>query len=326
MSVVREMQLPNGRVSWNLGFGCAGILRLPLARQRERLLRTVLEEGITHFDVARMYGAGAAEGILGACLQGRRDEVTIGTKFGLPCGVPSPRAMAKQAAMRWAVNLHPALKKFLKGRSSGTGDRHFDYSVAEMKSSLTTSLAQLRTDHVDLFFLHEPRQADGVPGELAAQLQREQDQGRIGAYGLSAMVQDLAYFARKRPELLGTAVQFPMSLASPSPHVPVPYNGLFHVLADSLPQLAAFLARERDFARLWAERLDVDFTQRDQIALVLLAMGMAGNPAGMTLFFTSKPERVRRLVRGLRDRTFSVPDLLDFRLQLASRLDCSHAA
>ena len=63
MNLIKQIQLPNGRSTANLGFGCAGILRLPTARRRDYLLRTAVEEGITHFDVARMYGLGAAEGL-----------------------------------------------------------------------------------------------------------------------------------------------------------------------------------------------------------------------------------------------------------------------
>jgi aryl-alcohol dehydrogenase-like predicted oxidoreductase len=327
MSLIREIRLPNGRLTKNLGFGCAGILRLPTNRQRERLVHTALEEGITHFDVARMYGAGAAEGILGTCLQGRRDQVTLATKFGFPCGVPSPRAVLKQSAARWVANLHPGLKKFLKRKAAPSGDRHYDYSVKEMEASLATSLAQLHTDRLDLFFLHEPRQADLVPEDIGDALRRQQESGRIGAFGLSALPGDLAHFFRKRPELAGQAVQFPMAWADDLPLPPaIVYTGVFHVLAGPVPALADYLAREREFARAWSEKLDLDLSARDDLALALLAVSLHARPTGMTLFFTSKPARLSRLVRALATRAFSPEALTEFRRELSQRLSPSHAA
>jgi aryl-alcohol dehydrogenase-like predicted oxidoreductase len=47
------------------------------------MLERAFALGITHFDVARAYGFGRAEGILGKFLRGRRDQVTVATKLGL---------------------------------------------------------------------------------------------------------------------------------------------------------------------------------------------------------------------------------------------------
>src|SRR5438128_1444735 len=66
-----------------LAFGCASLLREPSPRQRRLLIATAIDAGINHFDVARMYGLGAAEGVLGSALASRRHEVTIATKFGI---------------------------------------------------------------------------------------------------------------------------------------------------------------------------------------------------------------------------------------------------
>src|SRR6185503_14619010 len=57
-----------------LGFGCASLMRVPSRREREALLGEAFEQGIRHFDVARMYGLGAAESELGRFARGRREE------------------------------------------------------------------------------------------------------------------------------------------------------------------------------------------------------------------------------------------------------------
>lgn len=324
MNLIREIRLPNGRVTKNLGFGCAGILRLPLGWQRESLIRTAFDAGITHFDVARSYGAGAAEGILGSCLKKVRDEVTLATKFGFPCGVPSGRTVLVQSVGRWAVNLHPALKKRMKGGGSG-GDRHYDYSVREMESSLQTSLAQLQTDRIDLFFVHEPRAKDAVPEGLGEALQKEKAAGRIGAYGLSGMPADVTYFAQHRSELCGDAIQHTYSLQPYVAPVKTAYSGVFHVLSGTLSLLGKFLEREKDFSRLWSEKLSLDLAKRENLATAVVAVALNEDPAWMVLFFTSSSSRLSTLVKRLTDNSFSADALTEFRGALADRAEDIHA-
>src|SRR4051812_19410497 len=69
-----------------LGYGCSGLMRLSGEKEREAVLEAAFDSaGIRHFDVARYYGHGQAEGVLGKFLAGanRREECTITTKFGL---------------------------------------------------------------------------------------------------------------------------------------------------------------------------------------------------------------------------------------------------
>ncbi len=51
-----------------------------------RLVDVCLEAGLTMFDSADVYSAGAAEEILGAAIKGRRDRVLISTKATFPMG------------------------------------------------------------------------------------------------------------------------------------------------------------------------------------------------------------------------------------------------
>ncbi|MFJ1644317.1 aldo/keto reductase [Streptomyces sp. NPDC088258] len=56
------------------------------AQEARRLLDICLEAGVTMFDTADVYSNGASEEVLGAAIKGRRDQVIISTKAGLPMG------------------------------------------------------------------------------------------------------------------------------------------------------------------------------------------------------------------------------------------------
>ncbi|SHO61151.1 Predicted oxidoreductase [Pseudoxanthobacter soli DSM 19599] len=64
-------------------FGAWGTTDVEEAR---RLVDICLEAGVTLFDTADVYSNGASEDVLGAALKGRRDNVLISTKTGLPMG------------------------------------------------------------------------------------------------------------------------------------------------------------------------------------------------------------------------------------------------
>ena len=93
--MLQTLTLPNGRSTTALGFGCASLLRLPEASDRQRLLDLVVDLGICHFDVARLYGLGQAEAELGGLLRRPSAQLTVATvalvKPALPQQPPNAR-------------------------------------------------------------------------------------------------------------------------------------------------------------------------------------------------------------------------------------------
>src|SRR5690242_17572828 len=63
-----ELEGPHLRVS-AVGFGCGGLMQSPSRRERMAVLGAAVDNGITPFDTARMYGLGMAETELGAFLR-----------------------------------------------------------------------------------------------------------------------------------------------------------------------------------------------------------------------------------------------------------------
>lgn len=98
-------------------FGSAGN---PDRDECVRLIHRALDHGINFLDTADMYSAGESEEIVGAALQGRRDEVILATKghFALarsrpPSGCPGSRTRHCGAA------LVPARQQAVPGNDQG---------------------------------------------------------------------------------------------------------------------------------------------------------------------------------------------------------------
>ncbi|OKJ09233.1 aldo/keto reductase [Kitasatospora sp. CB01950] len=91
------------------------------AREARRLLDIAIDAGLTMFDSADVYSDGASEEVLGQAIKGRRDQVLISTKAGLP---------------------------------TGDGPLDAGTSRARLTTAVDAALRRLGTDHIDLFQLH----------------------------------------------------------------------------------------------------------------------------------------------------------------------------
>src|SRR5882672_9988137 len=69
-----------------LGLGCNNFGRRVDLEGTRAVVDAALHEGVTFFDTADAYGRGQSEEFLGQVLEGRRDQVTLATKFGAPVG------------------------------------------------------------------------------------------------------------------------------------------------------------------------------------------------------------------------------------------------
>lgn len=144
-----------------IGLGCMGLSAFygPPTEQAEaiKLLHAAIELGVNHFDTAEMYGLGANEKLLGDAFADRRDKVRIATKFG-------PKFIFDDA-----------------GKPTGTT---VDGTPENMRRAVENSLAYLKTDVIDLYYLHrvDPNvpieETVGAMGELVRE-------GKVRALGLS---------------------------------------------------------------------------------------------------------------------------------------------
>lgn len=119
--------------------------------EARRLVDLCIDAGVNLFDTANMYSTGLAEEILGEVLEGRRDDVLITSK----------------ARMR-----------------IGTGPNDEGASRYHLIRECERSLKRLRTDHIDIYYMHEWDGVTPVEEKLAA-LDTLVQQGKVRYIGCS---------------------------------------------------------------------------------------------------------------------------------------------
>lgn len=125
---------------------------LPDDADVDRLLQGVLGLGINLIDTAPAYGT--SEEHIGRCLASRRSEFILSTKVG---------------------------ETFDGGRST------YDFSTEAVTASIERSLARLRTDVLDIVWIHAPRNDLDIleSSDVVSVLARMKRDGAIRAIGLS---------------------------------------------------------------------------------------------------------------------------------------------
>jgi aryl-alcohol dehydrogenase-like predicted oxidoreductase len=116
-----------------VGVGCNNFGTRLDQERATTVVNAAIESGINFFDTADVYGATTSEVFLGAALKGRRDQVIVASKFGMPID-----------------------------------DTHFGASPDYVRVACEESLRRLDTDYIDLYQLHYPDDKTPLADTLGA--------------------------------------------------------------------------------------------------------------------------------------------------------------
>jgi aryl-alcohol dehydrogenase-like predicted oxidoreductase len=146
----------NGPEVSALGFGCMGLSSgYGPATSREdgiAVIRAAVDDGVTFFDTAEVYGPFTNEQLVGEALGPVRDQVVIATKFGF--------------------------------RIEGGAQAGLDSRPAHIREVADAALGRLKTDRIDLFYQH--RVDPDVPIEdVAGAVKDLIREGKVQHFGLS---------------------------------------------------------------------------------------------------------------------------------------------
>lgn len=185
-------------LSSRLGLGTHALHRLISRVARQKLLRLAYDLGIRHFDTAPSYGAGLAEREIGRFSAGQRATLVLTTKFGI---APGRLAAALPGGAYFNAAAGAAFRA-LRLRRRGAGGPRGDYTPAAMQKSIEGSLRRMRTEYVDVLYLHAPTpESLGDPGRLLEALEALRRTGKVRRIGLSGSAVECGPIAVSHPGL-----------------------------------------------------------------------------------------------------------------------------
>jgi aryl-alcohol dehydrogenase-like predicted oxidoreductase len=145
-----------------LGLGCMGMSDFYGPRDDEQSTATIhraLDLGVTFLDTSDAYGPFTNERLVGHAIKGRRDDVTVATKFGIERSADDPRRRAIR------------------------GD------AAYVRQACDASLGRLGIETIDLYYVH--RTDPKIPiEETVGAMSELVTQGKVRYLGLSEVAAD----------------------------------------------------------------------------------------------------------------------------------------
>ena len=282
-------------------------------QERLALLAAAYNSGITHFDTAAYYGYGEAERLLGGFLAGKRDKVTITTKFGIePAGAAKHRWV--NLAARKVLKAAPFLKTMLRRGAPQSGSTWGVFDPEKAKASLERSLAALHTDYIDLFLLHEPTLESAASQPLIEFLEGEVARGSIRAYGCGGEWSQISQIAASG---LPTSRWLQFEDNPVFRHLEVGQASgakciTFAPFNTALPVLVEWLSQRPERQRAWSQDVGVDCTDKGKLAMLLQAGSHARNHNGIVLFSSKNARRIQQAARVANGEVFSSEQIEKF--------------
>ncbi|WP_207540518.1 aldo/keto reductase [Sabulicella rubraurantiaca] len=192
-----------------VGYGCGaigGLMVKGTQAEQDRAIGRAIDQGITYFDTASVYGDGVSEQNLGRALKALGATVVVGTK----------------------VRVFPAQRSDIAGT---------------IAASMEASLKRLGRERVDVFQLHNPITTSGeapaftadiILNEAVPALEGLREQGKCGWFGITGLG-DAPALRRVLDEGGFATAQMPYNLLNPSGITP-PKHG------SAMPDLGGVIA------------------------------------------------------------------------------------
>ena len=309
-----------GRRTTRLGFGCGNLMGAMGRRASLKLLENAYDAGIRHFDVAPMYGYGGAESCLGEFLQHHQGQVTVTTKYGmLPARKSSILSLGRRIAGPIVKKL-PRIKKHLAQAANVAtrNNAHPAFTAVEAKESLNRSLAALRTDHIDLWLLHEATAADLQDDSLLHLLETEVKQGTIGAFGIGSSADKIPNLLAERPAYCRT-LQYEWSILDELIPESEPFRIHHRTLTNNFRAIHSALIKNKSLYQRWCAATNTDLTLPEALATLMLKAAFVMNPANIILFSSKNPQHIQANVQTAADPALQGPARRLYQLIQAER-------
>lgn len=297
-----------GRTTTRLGFGCSTLMGQMNRRESLAVLEAAWDAGIRHFDVAPLYGLGAAENCLGEFLRRHSGQASVTTKYGI---LPPPRTSWIGAARRLArpvIRAVPGIKqRLLRAATAGLGgSRKAPLSAQEVRASLERSRQALQTDRIDLWLLHDVSAGDLTDPALLEAMREAVASGLIGDFGVSHDVPEIPKLYQEKREYCHV-LQFEWSVRQPIPQYPASFRIHHRSLAHNFLALREWLVQRADLRSAWSSELGCDLASPAVLSGLMLKAALVLNPGSVILVSSKNPAHIAANVRAAEDAALEAP-------------------
>ena len=194
-----------------LGLGCSTFGGSKSKKTALHTLHAAFDHGINYFDVARSYGYGQAESIVGEFIKGKRDKVIITSKFGITPPKPFPFMTQVKDVVRMVKKIAPGISQQVIQSYSSSHVNRPTITPRLAIETLQKSLHELGTDYLDFYLLHDCAYTNATNEDVAAALEKAKDKGMLKAWGATCENQSELYNYFRTNSPFGV-VQFPYSI------------------------------------------------------------------------------------------------------------------
>ncbi|MEO1263359.1 MAG: aldo/keto reductase [Bacteroidota bacterium] len=218
-----------------LGLGCSTFGGSKSKQTALRALEDAFSLGINYFDIARSYGYGQAESIVGEFIQGKRDQVVLTSKFGITPPRPFPFMHQVKDVVRFAKKWVPEFTQKIIQTYSNNQVTRPPITPRLAIETMEKSLKELKTDYLDFYLLHDCPFENAAREDVAAAMNKAKDKGMVKAWGAACEnADDLNKYFNHSPSF--DVLQFPYEINSQwvkKQINPPPTKVLFSVMSKS---------------------------------------------------------------------------------------------
>ena len=284
-----------------LGIGCAYLTAGSLTKYDERLIRSVMEAGATHFDVAPQYGLGTAESVLGKALKGHREKVSIATKVG----IMRPYVANYKLILRSLIGpLRNKIRNLNQNKNINLDfkvERNLNFDPTYIRSSLEESLKKLGTDYVNMYMLHMPRLID-ITEEVIYTLQELKKNGKVQSIGLATDRNETKIILECWPQIFDV-VQYSWSVLDESIEKKdsSPYLITHRALSRAYEPLWGWLEKDQEMRNYLTHVCGADFYDPNILSKALLGAALVENENGQILVASRSIARNLQNIEAVKD-------------------------
>lgn len=237
-----------------------------------RMIHTCIENGITTFDHADIYGGYTTEAEFGKAFAESgisRDKMQLISK----CGI------------QHTVGNRP------------TKVKHYDYSKEYIICSAENSLKFLQTDHLDILLLHRPSPLMN-PDEIAEAVEQLKSQGKIKAFGVSNFTSSQTELVRSRTEVYCNQIEFSATHLNPMLDGSFDYMMVNNIKPMAWSPIGSIFKEHNDQTHRLKLLLSQLVAKYGVTADVILLAWILQHPAGVTPVSGSvSPERLKNQIK-----------------------------